>query len=294
MKPVTFLLVCWVSNTLAPPGSAQNFTFEHLQYPGGVQTYAQAINSSGGVVGYYIDTSGLAHGFVYRRGVYTGVDIVDSSSTWIYGLNNSGEAVGAFHRTYTSFGITVGFTQVLNGAFTEFAAPTFLTVGQAINNAGTVVGHAGTGLPSSPTYTAIERSAGGKIAALTVSGQSDTWATSINDSDVIAGYASTGTAYTDPVVGFTQTGSSTQTFEYPGALQTYFTGISNSNEIVGYYANSDGTKNGFILANDVFTAFSDPSGIATFPQGVSKSGVIVGYVSLSDTSTVGFVATPVK
>ncbi|WP_180541831.1 hypothetical protein [Nevskia soli] len=294
MKLLTFLLICWVSSILASPASAQKFTFKHLEYPGAVQTYAQGINAGGEVVGYYVGTSGLANGFVYQGGTYTGVDITDSSSTWLYGVNKSGETVGALHRTIGSAAVTVGFTE-LDGTPTEFIVILArATVGQAINSAGSVVGYAELGLVSSPTYAAIARSASGTIAVLTVTGQSQTWATSINDVGVIAGYASTGTAYTDPVVGFTQLGSTTQTFQYPGALQTYFTGISNLNEIVGYYANSDGTENGFILANDVFTAFSDPSGIATFPQGVNASGVIVGYVSLSDTSTVGFVATPVK
>jgi hypothetical protein len=295
MKLLPLFLTCMVSSSLGSRASAQNFTFEHLQYPGAVQTYAQGINSGGAVVGYYVNTSGLANGFVYEGGAYTGVDITDSSSTWAYGVNKSGEITGAFHRTISSGAATVGFTQAVGGTLTQFAVPfARATVGQAINSSGSVVGYAEFGLVSSATYTAIERSASGTIAALAVTGQPQTWATSINDVGIIAGYASTGTAYTDPVVGFTQFDSTTQTFEYPGALQTYFTGISNRNEIVGYYANSDGTQNGFILANDVFTAFSDPSGIATFPQGVNASGVIVGYVSLSDTSTVGFVATPVK
>jgi len=294
LKLLQFILICASLASLSGQrASAQTYTFQSLKYPGAVQTYAQGINSNGVVVGYYLDTSGSAHGFYYLDGAYAAIDYPDSSDTWAYGIDSSDVIVGAAHIVNGTVPVTVAFVKELRGSFTEFsAAGKLLTVGKALNNSGTIIGYLQKGEQSSAVYSGFERLSGGVTTAIAVTGQADSWAMDINDSSAIAGYASTGIAYTDPVVGFVLANSQTTTYSYPGAVQTYFTAINNTNEIVGYYANSDGSKNGFTFAGNVFSAFSNPAGIATFPQGINASGVVVGYFSLSDSSTAGFIATP--
>jgi hypothetical protein len=293
LKLLPFILICAsLASVSGQRASAQSYTFQTLQYPGAVQTYAQGINASGVVVGYYLDTSGSAHGFYYSAGTYAAIEYPNSSDTWVYGIDSNKAVVGAAHIVRGTVPVTVAFVKQPGGSFSQFsAAGKLLTVGQALNNSGTIIGYLQKGEQSSAVYSGFEQQSSG-TTTIAVSGQADTWAMSINDAGAIAGYAGTGIVYTDPVVGFVLSGSQTTTYSYPGALQTYFTGINNKNQIVGYYANSDGSKNGFTFAGNVFTAFSNPAGIATFPQGINASGAVVGYFCLSDSSTAGFIATP--
>src|SRR4029077_7209369 len=61
-------------------------------------TFAQGINASGDIVGYYQNSSTGYHGFLYSGGSYTTLD--DSSgaagSTLAHGINASGQIVGEY------------------------------------------------------------------------------------------------------------------------------------------------------------------------------------------------------
>ena len=65
--------------------------------PRGV-SYLQAIgvNSSEQVVGMYLDASNVWHGYRYAKGKFTSLDPVGSTGTFVWGINESGQAVGSF------------------------------------------------------------------------------------------------------------------------------------------------------------------------------------------------------
>ena len=60
----------------------------------GQGTTAAAINNSGEIAGFYVDSAGVFHGFVDIGGTFMTIDAADAMDTSLLGLNNLGEAVG--------------------------------------------------------------------------------------------------------------------------------------------------------------------------------------------------------
>jgi probable HAF family extracellular repeat protein len=78
-----------------------------LNYPGATFTQALGLNNTGEVVGFYLDSASLSHGFVYSGGVFTPVDDPNGiGTTVINGVNDSGDIVGFY---VDSLGRTDGF-----------------------------------------------------------------------------------------------------------------------------------------------------------------------------------------
>jgi probable HAF family extracellular repeat protein len=60
-------------------------------------TYATGINDQGQIVGCYGNNVGTgAHGFRYSNGVYTTIDLSDTTGTHPFGINNAGQIVGYY------------------------------------------------------------------------------------------------------------------------------------------------------------------------------------------------------
>jgi hypothetical protein len=108
---------------------------------GGSAVTVTGFNNSDELVGSYTDGSGVSHGFVYSAGSVTVVDEpLATGGTWINGLNDLGEFVGA----YVDSAGTHGFVGA-GGHFTTVDDPhaTGYSVLYAINDAQTVVGEYG-------------------------------------------------------------------------------------------------------------------------------------------------------
>ena len=106
------------SCSLSYPIDSQGFllnqiggSFTTINYPGALGTAATAINDAGDIVGNYIAcqsqssesesfqlpcTYGQLHGFLLSGGTYTNIDPPGSISTFVGGINNSGEIVGRY------------------------------------------------------------------------------------------------------------------------------------------------------------------------------------------------------
>ena len=85
-RPYGFLLNI-AANTylqLAPPQSNQ-------------YTIVSGMSSNGSVIGTYIDTSSVTHGFIFNGSTYTAVDVPGYSYPVLNGVNASGEVVGAVY-----------------------------------------------------------------------------------------------------------------------------------------------------------------------------------------------------
>jgi hypothetical protein len=99
------------------------------------------INNAGEAVGFYLDASGNAHGYLYNMGTQTRVHefaFPGADLTQAFGVNDHGEVVGA----YTTGGQTFGFTWTVKGHFRKVNDPRGkgTTVINAINSAGVLVG----------------------------------------------------------------------------------------------------------------------------------------------------------
>jgi probable HAF family extracellular repeat protein len=62
-----------------------------------------------------------------------------------------------------------------------------------------------------------------------------------------------------------------------GATTAWASGINDSGEIVGFYADRDGTPHGFLLKGKTYTTLDVPSAVATFATGINNKGDIVLY-----------------
>ena len=83
MKRMTTLLAA-LALVFGLSASAQAYIFETLDPPGVDLTVPGGINDLGDVVGYYSDSSGGTHGFVYDGSTYTTLDYPDSIGTGAY------------------------------------------------------------------------------------------------------------------------------------------------------------------------------------------------------------------
>jgi probable HAF family extracellular repeat protein len=89
--------------------------------------------------------------------------------------------------------------------------------------------------------------------------------------------------------GFLDTNGVFTTFDVPGALEAAsLSGVNNSGQIVGTYANNSG-NHGFLDTNGVFTTIDDPAASlsGTAVNGINDVGQIVGYYA-NETGDHGF------
>jgi hypothetical protein len=79
---IASVLAIALSGATATGASARNYTFSTFDVPGAVagSTYAEGINNTGQVTGYYSDAGG-SHGFVDTNGAFTTIDVPGASST---------------------------------------------------------------------------------------------------------------------------------------------------------------------------------------------------------------------
>jgi probable HAF family extracellular repeat protein len=106
-------------------------------------TQATGINDSGEIVGSYRNNANVTHGFLYKGGAFTTINVPGANFTVINGINNKGQMVGEYS---TAPGIVQGF--LYDGStFTTIDAPCAPadycdTELHGINDSGEIVGSA--------------------------------------------------------------------------------------------------------------------------------------------------------
>lgn len=70
--------------------------------------------------------------------------------------------------------------------------------------------------------------------------------------------------------------SNSATVNYPGASDTYATGINNWGSIVGFYLDSSKNYQGYELKNGKYTRIHYPGSLSTMAGSINDNGVIVG------------------
>jgi probable HAF family extracellular repeat protein len=100
-------------------------------------TAAQGINNMGQIVGSFLDTNNIRHGFLWQAGTFTQIDVPGAISTEAQGINNSSQIVGAF---VDASGLSHGFLRD-GDTFTRIAVPDATsTEANGINNSSQIVG----------------------------------------------------------------------------------------------------------------------------------------------------------
>ena len=267
------------------PVEAQDYDFSTIDVPDATRTVA-AGNSTNAIVGEYDDADGVTRGFILQKGTFTTVDVPDSDSTGLNGINASGAYTGTYFDV--SEDRLFAFVSV-NGAITALD-PLGSIQSQAgfINARGQVVGGyrnaSGRRLAffwSKGVFTTIDPAPTATLGPV---------AFGINDRGQVVG------TYVDPAGnrhGFLWSAGSYTTLDVPDAVFTVAQGINNAGQIVGLYLGTDDTLHGFVLSDGVYTTVDVPGSTSTSVYSINAKGEIVGEFDDAD-GTHGFLGTPAR
>ena len=120
--------------------SGATFTYLDGFLPPGVgNNQAVGINNAGWVVGFYADSTGVLHGYLFNGSTASTLDFLGGMGTQAFGINNKGEIVGDY---IDSMGVMHGFTYI-GGVFQTVDDPAGVagsTVINGVNDLGQLVG----------------------------------------------------------------------------------------------------------------------------------------------------------
>jgi len=219
-------------------------SYQTVDFPGVPQQGAFGVNDAGQVVGQYVDSSGVYHGWEMRGGTFTTIDVPFSGATGTVtnGINNSQEIVGCWDGSGIS---QHGFTLIAT-TYTSFDYPGAIqTCAWGLNSSGDITGY----------YTDISGVQHGFILIGTTYTSIDppdsvfTSPGGINDAgDVTGGFCTTSACIEtlDGAQGFLLSKGSYTTFTIPGAVGTSLGAINDKGVILGDYFDVAGFDHGFV------------------------------------------------
>ena len=188
---------------------------------------AAGVNDTGAIVGGYIDSSNVWHGYERSGASFIPIDVpfAGAMGTFLYGINNSGEVVGTWTKTASGDDFH-GFALV-GSTYTALAYPgATYTLPTAINSKGDVVGQYGAAevthgfLLSGGTYTSFD-----PPKSVT------TFPFGINDAgNIVGSYCETNECENtyQGLKGFVLRGGVFTKIEIPGEFYTFLDGINNN------------------------------------------------------------------
>ncbi|HEY7096141.1 MAG TPA: hypothetical protein VH437_05415 [Terriglobales bacterium] len=256
-------------------------TYTQIDYPGAVQTYAAGINSAGDVVGMYLDSTPMQHGFLLRGGTFITIDDPNGGWTFLMGMNDKGKIVG--------YGAIAFVYDIQSQRFTNIGIGNLPTSPQAINNFGTVVGYVVDSKSPKDLYeTGFELSAQGQRKRIEVVGATSTLPWGISDSGIVVGFGDLHGSYYD----FIFNGQNYDLLGLGTAFRPVVLGINpQGTALVGWYVPS-GVLSGFLYQNKKVTTLQFPGAQGTVPYDVNSVGEVVGYFTGLDSRAHGFMWTP--
>jgi probable HAF family extracellular repeat protein len=221
-----------------------NEAFEDVSFPGTSPQSAEDVNDMGQIVGVYLDSSGVFHGYELSGGVFTTIDVPFSGATAsaAEGINNAGQIVGGWAD---SSGNTHGFT-LIGGTYTSFDYPAATqTWAYTINNHGDVVGY----YTDTSNVTHGYVLSGGTYTSIDVPGAVETLASGNNDhGDVVGVYCTVDSCI--PTLagaeGFLLSKGVFSTISVPGSTYTEADDINNKGIIVGLFKDCSATYRTFL------------------------------------------------
>jgi len=268
-----------------PSASARSegsFSFVSIDVPGAISTSVRGIDSSGRVVGSFIDSSGT-HGFLFSNGTFSKIDVPGSTWNIATGINSAGQIVGGY-GTGTDSG-NHGFLYSA-GNFSTFDAPGSLdTIGYGLNNKGQIVGT----FLGSDGFRHGFRLSGGNYATVEVPESHSGSAESINDEGQIVGLSGYGAAAT----GFLYNGNSFVKIQSTPNVYAVARGLNNLGDIVGQDGGPQAPFRGFLRNGTRYTSLELPGDPFSWnATGINDLGQIVGEFSDRQGKTHGYLATP--
>ena len=225
---------------------------------------------------------------------FTNISYSDTGSTALYGINNSGQAVGEFYDS----AVNIKAFQYNGGSSYTFLSPPnagdrVLVYG--INNAGAILGWSQNGYfrKTGTTYTVLGDYTGARFTDYTGISNTKTVGYFTNASGYSSGFIKTGDTFTGAVT-VNHPSASSASCRANWTCGTMLTGINDAGHVTGVYTDTDGYYRGFVYKDGGFTPVDHPdrsssNKINTWVTGINGSGVVVGYFWSSDSRDHGFV-----
>ncbi len=279
-----------------PPATHTHYRFTTIAIPEGVDgVFAFGVNDEGLVSGFYADSLGYYHGFLWRDGAGATVDAPgDWADTYLGGGNDLGLAIGNYDDDLTIS--HAAFYRVWDQKWAQLPdiAGRPANFGNGVNIFGVAVGVAFEGTPVD-YYNGVGWIWDGRdyslISVPQASGSSyGTYASGINDWGQVTGfYQDSAGAYH----GFLKQRSLITSFDAQGADDTLAYGINDQGEVVGYYY-FGAVTHGLIVQTGSSVTVDVPGADNTQIFGINNLGQIVGWYSdAANPNGYGFIATPI-
>jgi uncharacterized membrane protein len=287
LDPIRYLrIVAILAAAIAVAQAAPLSTYKTIRYPGcatyGDSTELWGINDSGQIIGVYRCSSGSG-AFLFSSGTLTAIAAPGATHTYVRGINNSGQIVGWY--TYPVNGVPEGGEQGFlysGGIFTPINPPSGVAFNDVvlpfgINDMGDIVGYynATTGGWAGFLYK------GGIFTSFRAPGETNTFATGVNNIGQIVGYT-----IPDPSTrqhhGFLYDGTKFITVDVapataPGANGTTPYKINNLGAVTGQFQPPAQLPLAFTYFNDGgLVTYEIPSANATGFGGINSNGTVVG------------------
>ena len=266
-----------VTGALAQSESPAAFSIQFVRqfdYPGaGNQTRPQKINSTGDIVGVFVDTSGASFGFTMRSNGVFSPPIADPNATSNFtegrGINDSRLVCGDY---LDSLGAFEGFF-FLNNNYRNYVVPdSTTTILLGLNNAGDFCG---SNIPTGGIQGAF-LSIGGVVTEFTVPNATATLAYQLNRTNQSCGYYIDASGVTH---GFIRDSNGTihAPIDPMGSTGTVLFGNNDRNFIVGRYSDAAGATHGILFVPpNRFLRYDFPGATFTSLNGINRSNRICG------------------
>lgn len=219
--------------------SSFGFTLKGVNYatltvPGSSANEATGINTTGAIVGIYVDLSSVTHGFLKKGGTVTTMDLAGGTIE-PFDINDSGEIVGAF---LDAANVAHGFSSPDGVTFTTFDMPgAKSTLAAGVNTAGVISGVWTDAANVNHGYIYSD----GRFTSIDFPSATNTTVIGINDSNEVAGfYADAASAFH----GFLYSNGVFTTVDVAGANETQLTRIKNNGTLTGLYIDSSHESHG--------------------------------------------------
>ena len=266
---------------------------EIIEFPGAIETYADFVNSSGYMVGSYIDADGLYHAYVRTPdGRFISIDLPEVENLeyfFVHGINDAGIIVARIKRVD---GLPITFVGTLQEGLQRFQVPgSVSTEGYNINLDGSIVGHYDTAngrthgfiarpimdtdAPVDDPPVATPTDFNYTFESIDVPGVEFLALTASSDFEDYAGYTKSADGEKD--VAFTLIDGVFTTYDFPGSQKTHFYALGNNGNAAGHYQDSDGLYHGVVLENGELRQYDFPGAVQTEIYGISDAtGVLTG------------------
>ncbi len=277
-------------NYIGADGISRGFSGETiLEYPSASATYADFVNSSGRVVGSYVDAEGLYHTYTFapddRYFTWDHLDVSNLEYIFFHGINDAGIAVS---RAKAVDDVPRTYAGLPRHGLHELQYPgSVSTEGWNINQDGSIVGHYDTAdgnrhgfiaKPIADTATQItipDTDFNYTFENIDVPGVEFLAVTASSDFEDYAGYTKSPDG--EKEVGFTLIDGVFTIYEFPGSQKTHFYALGNNGNAAGHYQDSDGLFHGVILEDGELRQYDFPDAVETQILGISDAtGALTG------------------